>query len=333
MRKYSIILLVVALAILGFMLYKNFTRDDDKKQAGLTKVRVQLQWFDGAQFAGLYVAKNNKYFEDEGLDVELIPGSYAIDPFLVVSEGRADIGMATGDRVLIQFAEKRDIKALGTVFNQSLACFMGLKGKVESLENFKGKKIGVYSNYDTENILKSLLLLHNINTSEVTIVQAGDIAAFRTGEIDLFPSYVFNEPILMQLEGIQTKLFYPKEFGVSFYSDTYFSSINYHKNNREVIKKFIKASAKGWEEAKSKQDEAIKIMFSMIKNMTFNENHIKEELSLEEIVKYLGDGNARKINYMRLKKWEEMESLLVKIGKIKQAGNVNSLCDFELIDE
>ena len=333
MKKFSIILLIVGIALLAFLLFKTRNRPEDKTQAGLTKVRVQLQWFDGAQFTGLYIAKSKKFFEDEGLDVQLIPGSYSIDPFQVVNTNRADIGMATGDRVLIQFAERRDIKAFGTVFNQSTACFMAKKGKVESLDDFKGKKIGVYSNYDTENILRALLFLHNINTTDVNIVQAGDLAAFRTGEIDLFPSYVFNEPITMELEGIQTKLFYPKDYGVTFYSDTYFSTNKYYKDNRDVIKRFLKASAKGWQYAESHQEESIKIMFSMIKNMTFEENHIKEEKSLEEIVKYLGDGNEKKINYMQREKWNEMEDLLVKIGKIKQAGNVDDLCDFKIIDE
>lgn len=333
MKKYSLILFFLAIAFLCFLLYKSFNREDDKKQAGLIKVRLQLQWFDGAQFDGLYVAKNKKFFEEEGLDVELISGSYSIDPFQVVSEERADIGMATGDRVLIQFAEKRDIKAFGTVFNQSTACFMAIQNKVETLNDFKGKKIGVYSNYDTENILKSLLLKNHINTNEVTIVQAGDIAAFRKGEIDLFPSYVFNEPVTMQLEGIQTKLFYPKDYGITFYSDTYFSTNKYYKNNRDVIKRFLRASAKGWDYAKNNQKESIKIMFDIIKNMTFNENHIKEEMSLEVIAKYLGDGNEKKINYMQREKWIEMETLLVKIMKIKQTGIIDDLCDFKIIDE
>lgn len=333
MKKYSVFLLVAAVATLCLLLYKTFNREEDRKQAGLTKVRVQLQWFDGAQFTGLYVAKNKKFFEDEGLDVELISGSYAIEPFQVVSEGRADIGMATGDRVLIQFAEKRDIKAFGTVFNQSTACFMAKQGKVETINDFKGKKIGVYSNYDTENILRSLLLKNSINTSDVTIVQAGDIAAFRTGELDLFPSYVFNEPITMKFEGIQTKLFYPKDYGVTFYSDTYFSTDKYYKENRDIIKRFLRASAKGWEYAKNHQNESIKMMFDMITNMTYNENHLREEKSLEEIVKYLGDGNDNKVNYMQREKWVEMEKLLVSIGKINKVGNVDDLCDFKIIDE
>jgi ABC-type nitrate/sulfonate/bicarbonate transport system substrate-binding protein len=333
LKKYSVFLIATAVAILCLLLYITCNREEDRIQAGLTKVRVQLQWFDGAQFTGLYVAKNKKFFEEVGLDVELISGSYAIEPFQVVSEGSADIGMATADRVLIEFVEKRDIKAFGTVFNQSTACFMAKKGTVETIIDFKGKKIGVYSNYDTENILRALLLKNNINSNDVTIVSAGNLAAFISGDLDLFPSYVFNEPITMQFEGIQTKLFYPKDYGVIFYSDTYFSTDKYYSENREIIKRFLMASAKGWEYAKIHQDESIKIMFSMITNMTYNENHLREEKSLAEIVKYLGDGNDNKVNYMQREKWLEMEKLLVDIGKIKQIGNVDGLCDFKIIED
>lgn len=333
MKKYSAILLVVAVAVLGVLLYIISNREEDREQAGLTKVRVQLQWFDGAQFTGLYVAKNKKFFEEEGLDVELISGSYNIDPFTTIKEGRADIGMATGDRVLINYATGRDIKAFGTVFKQSTACFMAKEGQIKNIQDFKGKKIGVYRKYDTENILKSLLFKNNISEDEVKIVDAGDIAAFRTGELDLFPSYVFNEPITMQLEGITTTLFNPKDFGVSFYSDTYFSTDDYYNNNKDVIKRFLRASAKGWEYAKNNQEESIGIMFGMITNMTFSENHIKQRKSLEELVKYLGDGNDNKVNYMQREKWVEMEKLLVGIGLIQHVGNVDALCDFKIINE
>ncbi|MDD4637381.1 MAG: ABC transporter substrate-binding protein [Bacteroidales bacterium] len=334
MKKYSIIVLSVAvIAALCLLLYKTCNRAEGNKPAGLTKVRVQLQWFDGTQFIGLYIAQNKKFFEEEGLDVELLSGSYSMDPFQIVSDGRADIGMTTGDRLLMQFAEKGGLKVLGTVFNQSTACFMAMKGKIETVNDFKGKKIGVYSNCDTDNILRALLQLHNIDTSDVNFVQAEDIAAFRTGEIDLFPSYVFNEPIRMELEGIQTKLFFPKDYGVTFYSDIYFSTDKYYKDNRDVIKRFLRASAKGWDYAKNNQKESIKTMFSMFKNMTFDENHVKEEKSLEVISTYLGDGSEHKINYMQREKWLEMEDLLVKIGKIKQSGHVDQLCDFKIIDE
>ncbi|MEH6764596.1 MAG: ABC transporter substrate-binding protein [Aequorivita antarctica] len=332
MKKYSLIILGLVVIALGVLIYLSLKKEEEGI-GDLTKVRVQLQWFDGAQFTGLYVAKEKGYFKKYGLDVELMSGSYAIDPFEIISAGKADIGMATGDRVLIEFAEKRNIKVFGTVFNESTACFMAIEGKVNSLNDFKGKKIGIYSNYDTENILRALLQKHDISTNKVEIVEAGDVTAFKKGEIDLFPSYVFNEPISMQIEGINTKLFRPSDYGINFYSDTYFSTGKYYKENKNIIKDFLKASAEGWKYTETNQKEAIKIMIELNKNMTYNENHYKEEKSLEEIIKYLGDGNHNQIYYMQKTRWEDMENSLYNIGKINSKGNIDDLCDFEIINK
>ena len=47
MKKYSIIVLSVAvIAALCLFLYKTCNRVEGNKPAVLTKVRVQLQWFD-----------------------------------------------------------------------------------------------------------------------------------------------------------------------------------------------------------------------------------------------------------------------------------------------
>ena len=41
----------------------------------LTKVTIQLSWFDQFQFAGYYMAKEQGFYKDAGLDVEIPPFS------------------------------------------------------------------------------------------------------------------------------------------------------------------------------------------------------------------------------------------------------------------
>ncbi|NTW39942.1 MAG: ABC transporter substrate-binding protein, partial [Cellulomonadaceae bacterium] len=45
----------------------------DTGSSELTPVKLQLQWLTQAQFAGYYAAVAQGYYEDEGLDVEIIP--------------------------------------------------------------------------------------------------------------------------------------------------------------------------------------------------------------------------------------------------------------------
>ena len=48
--------------------------------AELTPVKLQLQWVAQAQFAGYYAAVDQGYYEDEGLDVEIVEGGADIVP-------------------------------------------------------------------------------------------------------------------------------------------------------------------------------------------------------------------------------------------------------------
>ena len=155
MKKGSIIIGGIILAIVVGAIVYSLKGKTDVELDGKEKLTVQLQWFDGAQFCGLYVAKEKGFFEEENLVVELIPvNSFTSDPIAILLDGKADIAIATADQVLINKDRGKEIKAFGNVYNRSLACYMYKDGKgIESLSDFQGKKIAVYKKFDTENIL------------------------------------------------------------------------------------------------------------------------------------------------------------------------------------
>jgi len=55
------------------------------------KVTLQLKWVTQAQFAGYYVAADQGFYEDEGLEVEIKPGGPDIAPAQVLAGGGADV--------------------------------------------------------------------------------------------------------------------------------------------------------------------------------------------------------------------------------------------------
>lgn len=54
-------------------------------------VTLQLKWVTQAQFAGYYVALENGYYEDAGLNVTVLPGGPDIAPTQVIAGGGADV--------------------------------------------------------------------------------------------------------------------------------------------------------------------------------------------------------------------------------------------------
>jgi NitT/TauT family transport system substrate-binding protein len=59
--------------------------------AAADKVTLQLKWVTQAQFAGYYVAQDQGFYADEGLDVEIKPGGPDIAPAQVLAGGGADV--------------------------------------------------------------------------------------------------------------------------------------------------------------------------------------------------------------------------------------------------
>ena len=55
------------------------------------EVRLQLKWVTQAQFAGYYVALDQGFYEEEGLDVTILPGGPDIAPTQVIAGGGADV--------------------------------------------------------------------------------------------------------------------------------------------------------------------------------------------------------------------------------------------------
>jgi putative hydroxymethylpyrimidine transport system substrate-binding protein len=341
MKKGSIIIGVVIFAVVSLIIWRSCNGKSDVELDGKEKLTVQLQWFDGAQFCGLYVAQEKGFFEEEKLVVELNPvNSFTSDPIAILLDGKADIAIATADQVLINKDKGKEIKAFGNVFNRSLACFMYKDGKsINSLTDFQGKKIAVYKKFDTENILLALKKKDNLNIKENDIYQAGAIDAFVNGEYDILGSYLHNEPIDMRMQGIQVGIIDPEKYGVKFYSDTYIyvpsTEIGEGKEKEnKKLERFIRAANKGWEYTRNNPDEAIKIMFAQAKNLSNNETRKeKETKSLQVLLKYLGAGENQYCSFMEKDRWESMEKNLFDIGRISQTGLVNDLCDFDLVSE
>ena len=334
MKRKTIVLFAVVLLISSLSIWRSISNDKDVVLHGKTELNVQLQWFDGAQFCGLYIAKEKDFFDKQDLVVNLIPvNSYTSDPVALLTDGNVDIAIATADQVLINKDKGKEIKVIGTVFNRSLACFMYKKNNVNGILDFPNKKIAVYKKFDTENILLSLIQKHNLTVDSKNIIQAGPIDTFINDEVDVLGSYLINEPIEMRLQGIAISYIDPVEYGIEFYSDTYITKYETWRKKREILKKFLYAANQGWEYSKSNPEESIDIMFKHLNNMTKDDRGEKELESLKTAIRYLGDGNNNYFSFMLKEKWEKMEKNLYDIGRISNTGYINDLCDFEIINE
>jgi NitT/TauT family transport system substrate-binding protein len=240
------------------------------------KIRLQLQWFPQAQFAGYFAAKEKGYYAEEGFDVTILPGAVEIVPATVVAGGQAEFGISWVPRMLAPRESGADPVVIAQIFQRSPTLQVSFKDKnITKPEDLKGKKVGAWGFGNESELYAGLRKagLDPANPDDVKIVQQQfDMVAFVADEIDAAQAMIYNEyaQVLETKNKATGQLYQPSElnvisweqYGTSMLQDAIFASEAWLKQpgNEDDAVKFLKASFKGWIFCRDHPEECVDIV-------------------------------------------------------------------------
>jgi NitT/TauT family transport system substrate-binding protein len=142
--------------------------------------------------APIFVAKEKGFFEEEGLDAELIPTDW--DNLQIgLSEGRFDANHTLIMYILKPIEKGSDIKITGGIHTGCLRVQAGVKTDIHKVEDLKGKRIGVPTSIGSPPYMfaSRVLIAHGINPGidkkevEWLPIQPGELEkALDNGQVD-----------------------------------------------------------------------------------------------------------------------------------------------------
>ncbi|MDD6339098.1 MAG: ABC transporter substrate-binding protein [Butyrivibrio sp.] len=92
---------------------------DGKFNVEKKKVSIQLKWLPQAQFMGYYVAKANGYYDEVGLDVEIVSGGGDISETTAVNNGTVDFGVTWVTNLAVANAGGMDLLEVAQIYQRS----------------------------------------------------------------------------------------------------------------------------------------------------------------------------------------------------------------------
>ena len=132
----SAALLITGLASCG-------SSDTSEESGSLDKITVQTLWLPQGQFAGLYTAEEKGFYEEEGIDVELLPGGTDISSEDQVENDVAQVGIAFYSSVLTYQEAGYDFVNVFQTFKESPQYLVTKKDSgITTGADLKGKKVG-----------------------------------------------------------------------------------------------------------------------------------------------------------------------------------------------
>jgi NitT/TauT family transport system substrate-binding protein len=214
--------LIGAVAAAGLVLAGCGTADTDKPttttSGGVTTVKLQLQWFFQAQFAGYIAAVDQGFYKEQGLDVRLLEGGTDIVPQTVLAQGKADYAVAWVPKALASREQGAGITDVGQIFARSGTYQVAWKSSgITSPAQFKGKKIGNWGFGNEFELFAGMTKAGVDPGKDVTLVQQQfDMQALLKHEIDAAQAMSYNEYAqLLEAKNPDTgQLYTPDDFSI-----------------------------------------------------------------------------------------------------------------------
>jgi NitT/TauT family transport system substrate-binding protein len=232
MRKSSIKLAIASIAALSLFTAACGGSDDAATDttaaaatecAELTPVKLQLQWFTQAQFAGYYAAQDQGFYEAMCLDVTILEGAVDIAPHVVLANGESDFAISWVSKALAGREGGANIVDIAQIFQRSGTLQVSFKDKnITSAADFKGKKIGNWGFGNEFEIFAALTKAGLDPAKDVTLVQQQfDMAGLLSGDIDAAEAMTYNEyaQVLEAINPDTGALYTADDFNVVSYED------------------------------------------------------------------------------------------------------------------
>jgi len=226
----------------------------------LTPVKLQLQWFAQAQFAGYYAAVDQGFYADQCLDVSIVEGGVDIVPQQQLADGAVDFALSWVPKALASREAGANIVNIAQVFQRSGTLQVSFKDSgITSPADFAGKKIGNWGFGNEFEIFAALTKAGLDPAGDVELVQQQfDMAALLAGDIDAAEAMTYNE-YAMVLEAVNpdTGELYTaddlnvvsyEDEGVGMLQDAIWASGDRLSDAayRNTAVKFVAASLQGW---------------------------------------------------------------------------------------
>ena len=273
------------------------------------EMTLQLKWVTQAQFAGYYVAQEQGFYEEEGLDVTIKPGGPDIAPAQVLAGGGADViidwmpsALATREKGVKLVNVAQPFKSSGMM----LTCLKetGITGP----EDFKGRTLGVWffgNEYPFLSWMSQLGIPTDGSDGGVTVLKQGfNVDPLLQKQADCISTMTYNEYWQVIDAGIAPEeliTFKYEDQGVATLEDGLYVLEDKLGDEAFVdeMARFVRASMKGWKYAEENPDEAAEIVLEYDETGAQSENHQKRMMG--EIAKLTAgsDGSLDEADYQR----------------------------------
>ena len=247
------------------------------------KITFVLDWTPNTNHTGIYVALEKGYFEEAGLDVEVVQppedgGS------LLVSSGRAQFGVGFQDAMAPALTgdSPLQITAVAALVQHNTSGILSRRG--EGMDTPRGLEGHKYATWDApveQATMRQVVEADGGDFSKVELIPStvtDEVSALRTKSVDAIWVFYGWAGIACQVAGLETDYFAFRDMDpvFDFYTPVVIANNQFLEEHPETAKAFLAALGRGYLDAVQNPEEAAEILMNAAPELRSNEQLVVE---------------------------------------------------------
>jgi len=230
-------------------------------------VTVMLDWVPNTNHTGIFVAQREGYFEDAGLDVEIVqPGEVFAEQ--AVAGGAADFGISFQEQVTLARAEAVPLVSIAAIIQNNSSGFASQSGG--SPADWEGLRYGSFGSPFEEPTLRELMSCDDGSFDELDVVDIGfsdSLALLDQQQIDLAWIFYGWQGVQAAQQGIDLEVVMMEDWFdciPDYYTPVIIATESTVAERPEVVRAFLEAVSRGYRFAISDPTAAADILLDAV---------------------------------------------------------------------
>lgn len=216
--------------------------------------------------AFVYVAEEQGYFDEAGIEVTIEPGTGSVDVMKHVASGSADFGAADFSSVVVTVAnEDLPVMSVAAIHQQTLAAIISLDGHgIAKPADLEGKSIGDQPGSTNQVIFPTYAEAAGIDADAVKFVPSAPPSLpqlLGSHQVDAIGQFVVGEPLIESVaQGKDVVVLPYGDLLPELYGNVLVTSTKLAEEDPELVARFSRALLKGLEFSIENPEETGRIL-------------------------------------------------------------------------
>jgi NitT/TauT family transport system substrate-binding protein len=307
----------------------------------LEKFPFRLNWTLYGEHAPFFVALDKGFYKDEGLDVEIMEGSGSTTVAQLVANATNPVAYVDAATMMRGVSNGMPIKAVGVSLQQSPMSFIyrADAAKPSKIDEIKGSRIAITAGDASLAIFTAFMGKLNMKVDDVKLITVANPAAKEqavlSGQADALLGYFMDQGPRMQLQsGVKmgwTRLY--DMAGVSTLSSAIIVNNNWAQDpkNQDMLRRFLRASQRGWDYTDKNRDEAAEIFLKHAK--AFNKEIALLEINGTTTIIHTKHTEGKPMFWSAKEDWQESQDLLQKYASMPAQADIGKYYTNDYLSE